>query len=115
MSKVEPETLIETVRSLRIEVKIYKEYNEKMMREQNQIIAQMMKNLNKLHRGENNGSNSRHKEECIHHERRDNQKISSHSISASRNHIHHSPPYLARKLYASKDSMSSLEVSHVSH
>jgi hypothetical protein len=47
---VEPETLIETVRSLRIEVQSYKEDNEKMMKEHNQINSQMMQILNQLQR-----------------------------------------------------------------
>jgi hypothetical protein len=37
------------------------------------------------------------------------------SRSSSRAHGHHSPPYSERKFYASKDPISSLEVSPVSH
>jgi hypothetical protein len=44
----EQETLIETVRSLRIEVQSYKEDNERLIREQNQINYQVMQSLNKL-------------------------------------------------------------------
>jgi hypothetical protein len=93
------------VRSLRIEVQSYKEDNEKMMREQNQINAQVMQSLNQLHRQEKNGSDSRQEEEGKHHERRDNYKRVGHSRSASIIHRHHSPPYSARKFYASKDSI----------
>jgi hypothetical protein len=59
----EQETLLETVRSLNIEMQSYKEDNEKMMREQNQINAQVMQSLNQLHRQAKNGSDSRHEEE----------------------------------------------------
>jgi hypothetical protein len=68
-SIVELETLIETMRSLRIEVQIYKADNENSMREQNQINYQMMQILNQLQRQSKNGSNSRQKEEGKHHER----------------------------------------------
>jgi hypothetical protein len=103
------------VRSLRIEVQSYKEDNEKLMREQNQINSQVMQSLNQLHRQEKNGSDSRQEEEGRHHERRDNYKRVGHSRSASRTHRHHSPPYSTRKFYASEDSISSPEVSHVRH
>jgi seryl-tRNA synthetase len=111
----EQETLIETMISLKIEVQSYKEDNEKMMREQNQINAQIMQILNQLHRQENNGSDSRQEEEGRHHERGDNYIRSSHSRSSSRIHIHHSPPYSTREFYASKDSISNPEVSLVRH
>jgi hypothetical protein len=64
------------VRSLRIEVKSYKENNERLMREQNQINAQVMQILNQLHRQVNKGLGSKHEEEGRHHERRDNYKKS---------------------------------------
>jgi hypothetical protein len=44
----EKETLIETVRSLKIEVQSYKEDNVRLMREQNQINSQVMQSLNQL-------------------------------------------------------------------
>jgi hypothetical protein len=78
-SRVEPKTLIETMRSLRIEVQSYKEDNEKMMKEQNQINSQMMQILNQLQRQAKNGSGSRQGEEGRQHERRDNYRRASHS------------------------------------
>jgi hypothetical protein len=75
----------------------------------------MMQSLNQLQRQAKNGSDSRHEEEGRHHERRDNYRRPSHSRSASRTHRHHSPPYSTRKFYASEDSISSPEVSHVRH
>jgi len=41
-SKGEQETSIETMRILRIEVNSYKAYNERLMREKNQINSQVM-------------------------------------------------------------------------
>jgi hypothetical protein len=58
---------------------------------------------------------SRQEEEGRHHERRDNYRRTSRSRSASGNHRHHSPPYSSRKFYASEDSISSMEGSHVRH
>jgi hypothetical protein len=45
-SRGEQETLIDIVRSLKIEVQSYKEKNEQLMREQNQINYQVMQSLN---------------------------------------------------------------------
>jgi hypothetical protein len=42
-------------------------------------------------------------------------KRARYSSSASRTHRKHSPPYLARKLYASEDSISNPKVSLVRH
>jgi hypothetical protein len=42
----EQETLIEIVRSLKIEVQSYKEDNEILMREQSQINSRVMQSLN---------------------------------------------------------------------
>jgi hypothetical protein len=114
-SRGEQETLIETVRSLKIEVQSYKEDNERLMREQNQINAQVLQSLNQLHGKARNGSDLRQEEEEIYHERRGNYRRDAHSRSASRTHRHHSPPYSTRKFYASEDSISSPEVSHVRH
>jgi hypothetical protein len=50
------------VRSLKIEVQSYKEDNERLMKEQNQINAQVMQSLNQLHRQAKKGSSSRHEE-----------------------------------------------------
>ena len=46
----EQETLIETVRSLKIEVQSYKEDNEILMREKSQINARVLQRLNRLQR-----------------------------------------------------------------
>jgi hypothetical protein len=43
--KGEQETLIETIRSLKMEVQSYKEENERLMREKIQINAQVLQNL----------------------------------------------------------------------
>jgi hypothetical protein len=85
------------------------------MREQNQINAQVMQSLNQLQRQARNGSNSRWEEEGRYHERRDNYRRVGYSRSARRTHRHHSPPYSTRKFYASEDSISSPEMSHVRH
>jgi hypothetical protein len=103
------------VRSLKIEVQSYKEKNERLMREQNQINYQVMQILNQLHRKERNGSDLRQEKEEIFHERRGNYRRVSHSRSSSKNHRNHLPPYSARKFYAYEESISSLEVSHVRH
>jgi hypothetical protein len=103
------------VRSLKIEVQSYKEDNERLMKEQNQINAQVMQSLNQLHRETKKGSCSRHEEGGRQHERRDNYKGASYSRSASRTHRQHSPPHSTRKFYASEDSISSLEVSPIRH
>jgi phosphomevalonate kinase len=94
MSRGEQETLIETMRSLKIEVQSYKEDNERLMREQNQINSQVMKILNQLHRQARNGLDLRQEEEERYHERRGNYRRVVHSRSASITHRHHSPPYL---------------------
>jgi len=59
---VEPTKLVENVRSSRMEVQSYKENNENMMREHNQINAHMMQNLNQLQRRVENGLVPRHEE-----------------------------------------------------
>jgi hypothetical protein len=100
---------------LKIEVQSYKEKNERLMRETNQKNDQVMQILNQLHRKARNGSYLRQEEEEIYHERICNYKISYHSRSANITHRNHSPPYSTRKLYASEDSISSPEVSHVRH
>jgi hypothetical protein len=85
------------------------------MREKNKINSQVMQRLNRLHRQERNGSGSRQEEDGRHHERRGNYRRVGHSRSTGRTHGHHSPPYSTRKFYASEDSISSPEVSHVRH
>jgi hypothetical protein len=74
-----------------------------------------MQILNQLQRKTKNGSNSKQEEEGRCHERIYDCKRTSYSRSASRTHRHHSPPYLARKFYASEDSISSPEVSPIRH
>jgi hypothetical protein len=96
------------VRILKIEVKSYKEYNERLMREQNHMNSHVMQILNQLHRQARNRSDSRQEEEEIYHERRDKYIRDSHSKSASRTHRHHSPPYSVRKFYAYEYFISSL-------
>jgi FtsZ-binding cell division protein ZapB len=107
--------LIETVRSLKIEVHRYKEDNERLMREQSQINSRVMQSLNQLHRQMKRGSNSKQEEEVRYHERRDDCGRAGYPRSASGTHRHHSPPYSARKFDASKDSVSSPEVSPIRH
>jgi hypothetical protein len=46
--KGEQETLIETVRSLKMEVQSYKADNERLMREKIQINARVLQSLNQL-------------------------------------------------------------------
>jgi hypothetical protein len=103
----EKETLIENVRSLKIEVHSYKADNERLMREKSQINARVLQILNQLQRKTRNVSEQG--EEGIFHGR------SSYSRSASITHRHHSPPYSARNFDASKYSVSSLEVSPIRH
>jgi hypothetical protein len=59
------------------------------------------------------GSNSRQEEEGRFHERRNDRGRAGYSISPSRAHGHHSPPYSERMLYASEDPVRSPEVSLV--
>jgi hypothetical protein len=86
-----------------------------MMREKNQINAQIMQILNHWQRQAKNGSDSRHEEEGRTHERRDKYRRTSHSIISRGTHRHHSPPYSTKKFYSFEDSISSPEVSHVRH
>jgi hypothetical protein len=74
-----------------------------------------MQSLNQLQRQTKNGSNLKQEDEGRCHEIRDDRKRTGYSRSASRSHRHNSPPYSARKFYAFEYSLSSLEVSPVSH
>jgi hypothetical protein len=115
---VKPKELVETMRSMRMEVKICRVVNERIMRpheEKNQINSKMMQRINWLQRQEKNGSVSRQEEEGRHNERRDNYKRPIYSKSDIIIHGHQSPPYSPRKFYASKDSRSSPEGSLVRH
>ena len=103
----EKETLMETVKRLKIEVQSYKAYNERLMREKNQINDQVMQILNHMHRKMDNGSNSKQDEEGRCHERRDDCRKTGYSRSARKNHRHHSSPYPTRKFYSYEDSKSS--------
>jgi hypothetical protein len=107
--KGEQETLIETVRRLKMEVQNYKADNETLMREKSQINARVLQRKTKK------GSNSRQEEEGRCHERRDDRGRVGYSRSASRARGHHSPPYSEIKFYASKDLVSSPEVFLVRH
>jgi hypothetical protein len=55
--KGEQEMLIETVRSLKMEVHSYKENNERPMRDKSQINARVLQSLNKLQKQTKKGSN----------------------------------------------------------
>jgi hypothetical protein len=68
-----------------------------------------------LQRQTKKGSNSIQEEEGRCHERRDDRGRACYSRSDSRAHGHHSPPYLARKFYASKYPISNPEVSPIRH
>jgi FtsZ-binding cell division protein ZapB len=66
---VEPIGFVETMRSIRMEVQSYRDKNEKMMREQNQLNPQMTQILNQFQRKVKNGLGSRHEEDvgsCFH-------------------------------------------------
>jgi len=84
-----------------------------MITEQNQINGQVMQSLNQFQREAKNGSISRHEEEGIYHQRRDNYRRVGYFRSALRTHRHHPPPYSSRQFYASEDPISRLVVSHV--
>jgi hypothetical protein len=86
----EQETLLETVKILKIEVKSYKAYNERVMREKGKINYRVLQSLNKLQCQANNGSNK--EEEGMCHERRDDRGRVGYSRSARIAHRHHSPP-----------------------
>jgi hypothetical protein len=68
-----------------------------------------------LQRKTKRGSNSNEDEEGRYHERRDNHMKDGYSRSARKTHRSHSLPYSTRRYYASEDSMSIPEVSHVRH
>jgi hypothetical protein len=82
--------LIEIVKSLKIEVKSYKEDNERLMREKSQINARVLQSLNHLQGQGKNGS--RQEEAGRYHEIRDDRGRDGYSRSARRSHRHHSPP-----------------------
>jgi FtsZ-binding cell division protein ZapB len=99
--KGEKETLIEMVRSLKMEVQRYKEENERLMREKSHINARVLQSLNQLQRQTKKGSNSIQEEEGRCHEIRNDRGRDGYSRSSSRAHGHHSPPYSKRRFYAS--------------
>jgi hypothetical protein len=113
--KGEQETLIETVRSLKMEVQSYKADNERLMREKSQINVRVLQSLDQLQRQTKKGSNSRQEEEGRCHERRNARGRAGYSRSASRAHEYHSPPHSERKFYASEDPVSSPKVSPIRH
>jgi hypothetical protein len=94
-------------------VHTYKVDNERLIREKNQINAQVMKILNQLQWKTKNGSNSKQEDEGRCHERRYDNKRTGYSRSSIKNHRNHSPPYSSRKFHAFEYSLSSPEVSHV--
>jgi hypothetical protein len=113
--KGDKETLIEMVRSLKMEVQSYKEDNKRLMREKNQINARVLQSLNKLQRQTKKGSKSKQEEEGRCHERMDDHGRVGYFKSANRARGHHSPPYSERNFYASEDPVSSPEVSPIRH
>jgi hypothetical protein len=58
-SRGEQETLLETMRILKIELQSYKEDNDRLIREQVHINTQVMQILNQLQRKTKNGSKSK--------------------------------------------------------
>jgi hypothetical protein len=96
-------------------VQSYTSDNERMMREKSQINARVLQSLNQLQRQTKKGSNLKQEEEGKFRERREDHGRVGYSGSAIKTHRHHSPPYSKRKFYASEDSISSPEVSHVRH
>jgi hypothetical protein len=78
---------------LKIEVKRYKEDNERLMREKIQINDRVLQSLNQLQRKTKKGSNSKQEEEGMFCERREDHGRDGYSRSSSRTHRHHSPPY----------------------
>jgi FtsZ-binding cell division protein ZapB len=90
--KGEQETLIETVRILKMEVQSYKADNERLMREKSQINARVLWSLNHLQRKMKKESNSIQEEEGGCQERGDARGRVGYSRSASRAHGCHSPP-----------------------
>jgi hypothetical protein len=107
------ETLIETVKSMEIEVQSYKEDNERLMREQSRINARVLQSLNQVQRKTKKGSNSKQEEEGIFHERRGDCGRVGYSRSASKTHRNHSPPHSEAIFYASEDPISWPEVSPI--
>jgi len=107
--------LIETIRILKMEVKRYKEDNEKLMREKSQINSQVLQSLNQLQRQMKKESNSIQEEEGRGHECIDAHERAGYSTSASRAPGHHSPPYFEIKFYGTDDLVRSPEVSPVKH
>jgi hypothetical protein len=103
------------VRRLKMEVHSYKEDNERLMREKIQVKSRLLQRLNQLQRQTENGSNLREQEEGRFHERRNHRVRVGYSKSASRAHGHNSPPYPEIRFCASKDPVSSPEVSPVRH
>jgi hypothetical protein len=84
----EEETLIETVKSLKIEVQRYKEDNERLMREKIQINSRVLQSLNQLQSQMKKGSNSKKEEEGRFRERSEDRGRAIYSRSASRTHRH---------------------------
>jgi seryl-tRNA synthetase len=103
----EKETLLETIRSLKIEVQSYKADNERLMREKSQINARVLQILNQSQRQMKKGSNSKQEEEGRFRERREDRGRASYSISSHIAHRHHSPPDSERIFYASEDPIKS--------
>jgi hypothetical protein len=114
-SRVEPIELVETMRSLQKEVKSYREYNERMMRDHQEEILQslnmMQKQVNK-DSGTKQASSARQKQHPD-HDRRDDHGGSRKSRSVSRHHHRHSPRHFTRRAHAHSRSESIPSVSLV--
>jgi hypothetical protein len=117
--EMEPLELVETMRSLNMEVQSCRDDNERLLKvqeKQNQLNTQLLQSLNQLQRKIKNGLGSRHEEEGRSHARRDSHRISRHSRSATKTQRHHySPTHSTKKSYASEESKSSPKVSLVRH
>jgi FtsZ-binding cell division protein ZapB len=111
--KGEHETLIDMVRSLKMEVHSYKEENERLMRKKSQMNAQVLQSLNQLQRQMKKGSNSGQEGGGRCYERGYACGRDGYSRSASKDHGHHSPHYSERNFYALDDPISSPEVSPI--
>jgi len=104
--------LVEAMKSVRMEVYIYKYGNERIIKyqeEHNRINSHFLYILNQLKRKIKAYLCPRHEEEGRPHVIRDNYKIHGNLISDSKTHIyHHSLAHLVMNLYSSIESLCSL-------
>jgi hypothetical protein len=93
--RMESLELVETIRSLKMEVQSCRDDNERMLKaqeEKNQLNTQLLQSLNHLQKKMKNGSGSRYEEGGRVHSRRENHGRSRHSRSATRTQRHHYSP-----------------------